>query len=161
MRTCVRACARVSPSGAFASRGVQSIRAPKSNEIAGSLLPGEINSQYLVLDTKREDAHINHPACACPRRTGAAAEVRRSELPAEEPGGLKVRFHSFAQLPVMKVPARVPVLKERSWSRSARRAWTRTGCYYLFDAGAQPLWTLMESPDRSNIHVKIHLMSSG
>lgn len=67
------------------------------------LEPGEINSQYVVLETRREDAHINHPACARPRRTGsAAAEVHRSELPVDEPGGSKVRFHSCPELPVMK-----------------------------------------------------------
>lgn len=118
------------------------------------LEPGEINSQYLVLETRREDGHINHPACACPRRTGAAAEVRRSELPAEEQGGLKVRFHSCPQLPVMKIPVmkiptRVLVIQEEN--RSVQRALTRITCLIQ---RVQPLWIMMASSDISNIHIK-------
>lgn len=102
------------------------------------LEPGEINSQYLVLGTRREDVRINHSACACPQQTGATAKVHRLELPAEEPGGLKVRFHSCPQLPVMKiaamkVPTRVLVIQEETWNGSVQRALMHTGCYYLFD----------------------------
>lgn len=129
------------------------------------LQPGEINSQYVVLETRREDAHINHPACARPRRTGAAAaaEVHRSELPAEEPGGLKVRFHSCPQMkPVMKTAVRKVPTGPCDTGGDLEPV-----CSESFDAHSlllrrvQPLWTMMECSDRSNIHKKIHLISSG
>lgn len=123
----------MSLSGAYTSRGVQSIRAPKSNKIAGSLLPGAWRNKQSIFGPadRGEDAHINHPACR-----GQAPLP--GLLPVGEPGGLKVRFHSCPQLlvmkiAVMKVPTRVVVIQEGSWNRSVQRALKRTGSYCLFD----------------------------